>query len=355
MQKLLQAKTIKIPCMRAGLCQYKEERVFVPQSTLEKLAKTAYGIPVIIDHQDDEALKAALARGNFDDVAVGRVADMHYDTETDLWMAHMVIDTQEALDLFAQGYGVSTSYEVTADSEGGTFNAVPFDRTIDDGKYLHLAIVENPRYEIAVKPVFYNSVDGDDRPCLTLKDEVRTIETVSNSQGEKPMFKLFRTKREEVKENSDDMMVEVDGKQVAMNELIEAYKNAKKNEEPEDEEKPENEAPEVLQKDEEKPNEVEIEIKPEDEDEDLDAQVNALLASVEEEEKKNAEDAEAKAKEEEEKKNAEEKEKAEEEAKKNRYNSLNNAADIVRMQNSSEPVSLFEKAEIGRKRYGSTK
>lgn len=164
------------------------------------------------------------------------------------------------------------------------------------------------------------------------------------------MFKLFKMSRQEVKENSDDMMVEVDGKQVAMNELIEAYKNAKKNEEPKDEEvKPENE--------------VEIEIKPEDEDEvkpenegeddeDIDAQVNALLASVEEEEKKNAED-EAKAKEEEEKKNAEEKEKAEEEAKKNRYNSLNNAADRGTMQNSSEPVSLFEKAEIGRKRYGS--
>ena len=349
MQKLLQAKTIKIPCMRAGLCQYKQERVLVPQATLEKLAKTAYGIPVIIDHQEDDALKAALARGNFDDVAVGRVADMHYDTETDLWWAHIVVDTQEALDLFAKGHGVSTSYEVTEDSEGGTFNAVPYDRTIENGVYMHLAIVEKPRYEIAIKPVFFNS--ADEMPSLTLKQEPRTIESIPANK-ETGMFKLFKTTRQEVKENSDDMMIEVDGKQVAMNELIEAYKNScKKNEDTEGEEKkPENEV--EIEIDEDKPANEGDEDKTENEDdEDIDAQVNALLASVEEEEKKNAD--EAKAKEEEEKKNAEEKEKAEEEAKKNRYNSLNNAADRGTMQNSSEPVSLFEKAEIGRKRYGS--
>lgn len=157
------------------------------------------------------------------------------------------------------------------------------------------------------------------------------------------MFKLFKTTKQEVKENSDDMMVEVDGKQVAMNELIEAYRNAMKANEAPVEPKPEDEV---------KPNEaeVEVEVKPEGEeapaanaedDEDIDAEVNALLASLDEEEaKKNAEDEEAK--------------KKEEEAKKNRFNSLNNAVDS--MDNSvSEFKSLAERAEQGRKRYGSAK
>ena len=333
MKKLLQAKTVKIPCMRAGLCQYKEERVLVPQETLVKLAQTAFGIPVIIDHQEDETLKEALAQGRLHDLAVGRVADLHYDTEEDLWYAHMVIDTQEAIDLLAKGWGVSTSYEVIEDSEGGTLNAVQYDRTIVAGKYLHLAIVENPRYEMAIKPVFFNSVD--EVPCLTIKTAQDTIETMQPKK-ETGMFKLFKTTKHEVKENSDEMMVEVDGEQVAMNALIEAYKNAKKNEDP------------VDPTDEEvKPNEVEIEIeekKPEgekpveDEDKDLDEEVNALLQSVEEEEKKNAEDEEAKAK--------------EEEAKKNRFNSLNNAVDS--MDNSVGSFqSLAERAEAGRKKYGS--
>jgi hypothetical protein len=342
MEKLLQAKTVKIPCMRAGLCQYKDERVLVPQETLVKLAQTAYGIPVIIDHQEDETLKAALAQGRLHDLAVGRVADLHYDTDEDLWYAHMVIDTQEAIDLLAKGWGVSTSYEVIEDSEGGTLNAVQYDRTIVAGNYLHLAIVEKPRYEMAVKPVFFNSVD--ELPCLTIKTAQATIETMQ-PQKETGMFKLFKTTKHEVKENSDEMMVEVDGEQVAMNALIEAYKNAKKNEVP------------VEPKDEEvKPNEVEIEIEDDkpngevvvpsssslrgsaDEDKDLDEEVNALLQSVEEEEKKNAEDEEAKAK--------------EEEAKKNRFNSLNNAVDS--MDNSvSSFQSLAERAEAGRKKYGS--
>ena len=91
MTKLVVGKTIKIPAMRRGLCAYSDETVHLPQSTLEKLAHTAHGIPVVIDHQMVNA-------ANVERVVVGRVADMHYDADTDTWDAHFVCDTQEAID-----------------------------------------------------------------------------------------------------------------------------------------------------------------------------------------------------------------------------------------------------------------
>jgi hypothetical protein len=331
MKKLLQAKTFIIPAMRAGLCEYSEERVLVTNETLAKMAQTSFGIPLIIDHVEQEELEK-----NLEKYICGRVASMHYDAAQDLWMAHCVADTEEAVTLFDKGYGVSTSYQVDNKADGGTLNGVKYNSEIIEGTYLHLAIVENPRYEMAKDPVFYNSKE------LTKKSDNSNIELPTPQEGEFVM-KFWRTKREEVKENSSDMEVEIDGENVSMSALVVAYKavklNAKKNDE--DKEKKEKE-----------------------EEEKLNAEADALLKDLEKDDKKNAEDEEVDKKkkdEEEEKKNAEEaeekKKKDEEKNKKNsRFDSMQNSSDKSVLNNEIQQFkTLQQRAEIGRQRYGSAK
>ena len=352
MKKLVNAKTFVIPCMRAGLCQYEDERVNVPQSSLEKMAQTAFGIPLIIDHVEQSELENQLEQ-----VVCGRVADMHYDTDTDLWMAHCVVETEEAIQKLESGWGVSTSYEVVSKGAGGTLNAVDFDATIEDGKYLHLAIVEHPRYEMAVNPKFYNSRNlQSTKASLTLKESI-ALKGVS-------MFKLFRTKSEEVKENSSEMEIEVDGEKVALNELVQAYKQAKA-----------------------QPVDVEHVVMQEDEEEKMNAEVDALLAELEKEESENQVEIEIEAPEKEEeepaleqesdseKMNEDEEEKEEKEQMKDedekmnslsfadglkqtneRFNALKQASFKSIMDNGASGYqTIHERAALGRSRYGTKK
>jgi DNA repair exonuclease SbcCD nuclease subunit len=316
--------------MRQGLCQYENERVLVSQATLEQMAQTAYGIPLILpDHVEQAELEA-----NLEQYLCGRVADMHYDAETDLWMAHCVVETEEGVDLFNKRWGVSTSYSVEKKGPAGTLNAVTYDAEITEGKYLHLAIVEHPRYEMAVNPVFYNSAD------LQIENKNLTIEQTAKEGV--PMLKFWRVKREEVKENASDMMIDVDGKEVSMNELVEAYKSSKKNAEVEP------------KKEDEPAVNAEVEIEVEDEDEKLNAEVEALLSSVEAEEKK-PEDEEKKneepKEEDEEKKNEEDPE----EAKKTeeRFNAMR-LASFQSYDNAAvgDFKTIQERAAIGRAKYG---
>ena len=348
MAKLVNAKTFIIPCMRAGLCQYEDERVHVPQEALEKMKETAYGIPLIIDHLSQEQLEASL-----ESVLVGRVADMHYDTDKDLWMAHCVVETEDAIQKLESGWGVSTSYEVLQKGAGGTLNAVDFDATIENGKYLHLAIVEHPRYEMAINPTFYNAAKlTQEKPTLTIVGD-------NESKGVRSMFKLFKTKREEVKENSSDVEIEVDGEKVSLNALVEAYKKNKM-------------VP------------VDVEHVMEVEDDKLNAEVDELLSAVEieiegeEKEKEKEEEgvmqmsadqkcAEIMPDEKKENEDEMEKPKEEDEPKMNsfadglkssaeRFNSLKEASFKAVIENGASGFqTIHERAALGRSRYGSKK
>lgn len=344
MKKLLQAKTFIIPAMRAGLCEYSDERVLVSNETLAKMAKTCYGIPLIMpEHVDHEELK-----NNLEQYLCGRVADMHFDEKNDVWLAHCVAETEEALDLFNKGWGVSTSYQVEQKGNGGTLNAVEYNSEILDGTYLHLAIVEHPRYEMAKNPTFYNSKDSDK---LTQESAPSTILVSDNPQGDNVMS-FWRTKREEVKENTTDIEIEIDGEKIALNTLIATHKAVKLN---------------AAKKNEEKEEEIKNKKKNEEEDEEkMNAEVDALLKDLEKDDKKNEDDEEDKDneddKDEDDKDNEDEEMKKEEEKKeaskkKNaRFNELKNSRDNSVLDNALDSYkTIQERAKIGQQRYGSAK
>lgn len=207
MSKMVIGKTIKIECMRPGPCKYADEMVYISPEVLAKMASTAHGIPVVVDH-------IMVDTGNVETVVVGRVADMHDDGT----VIHFVVDDTEAVSHLENGWGVSTCYRILESGPGGTFNAIPYDRAVLDARYEHLAIVANPRYEMAVDPVFFNSIPA---PALQSTPEPSTIQTVFSIGGN--MFsKMFKKSREEVKLNDveDYVFQKEDGKEFSIAGLL---------------------------------------------------------------------------------------------------------------------------------------
>jgi hypothetical protein len=239
--KMLQAKLVEVPVMRSGVWNYPEDNecIYISNSTLQTMEKSLVGCPIVIGHEyiDNE---------NVQKLTVGRVinAYMGADAKGDtVQYAVCLIEDERALELLInQGYGVSTGYDITKTGDAGTFNMVKYNREIIDGAYNHLAIVANPRMEIA-----------RDARILNSKEDIM-------------VFKLFSRKEEEIKLNSDEFVkvndtemsladlvaktvptkklltnetiVEVDGVKYSIADLIDKF-NSCKNEEDEEE----NEAP----------------------------------------------------------------------------------------------------------------
>jgi hypothetical protein len=195
------------------------------------------------------------------------------------------------------------------------------------GTYEHLAIVESPRYEMAVDPVFYNAADP--APLQSTPDSPTIKEVISI--GGIMLSKLFTRKREEVKLNdAEDLVVEHEGKEISVVGLIK--QNAS---------------------DEEKYNALQAKCN------EFEEKYNALMKKNEEdEEKKKKEDEEKKNSEDEEKKNSEdeEKKKKEEDEKENsvHFNSLEQAnAKAQAVPVPATHMSLAQMVEAGRAAYGS--
>lgn len=309
--KLVVGKTVKIKCMRPGPCKYSDEMVYLGSEALAKMAETCYGIPVVIHHKIVDS-------SNVNTAVVGRVADMHLG-ENGEWWVHMVIDDADAADKLANGWGVSTAYRITESGAPGSFNAIPYDREVLNGKYDHVAITDTPRYEFAVDPIFYNSAD------LQAVNTQGTIETVLSIGGN--MFsKIFKKTREEIKENSaeDFIFVKADGGEVSVAALLKNEQDA-----------------------EEKYNGLMARFN------ELEEKYNALLKKNEEDEAKEKEEKEKEAKENEERE-AKEKEAKEKEDKENalRFNALRNASQVVKPE-APKYMSEFQKVQAGRAAYGS--
>lgn len=381
MAEMAVGKTIRMPCMRRGLVSYPDETILVTQNSLDELAKTAYGIPVVIEHPgipiNGQSIK--------DIKVVGRVAKFDYEPEADLWWAEFVVDDDEAVQLLKSGYGVSTAWYGNDYKSGGTYNNVPYDRELLTARYEHLAIVKNPRYEMAKDPVFLNSKGSDTRQQQTKPGTILINSTGSPIGGIKMLAKIWRTVKEEVKANENEELVlelehgqmplskvveelktmkakeaakdeakegpksrvlnaddevEVDGRKMKVHELVSEYKAAKKHSDDS-----EAEAKKHEKDDEAKEHEAKDEAKEQADDE---AKEQKVEGKDEEKGKEHAKDDDKDRKDAEAKCNA-----ADEVA---RFNSLKDAYENGKsVEITTQFVSLRERVDMGRSRYGSSK
>lgn len=336
MDKILAVgKVIKMPCMRSGICAYPNEKILVTKEALERLAPTMQGVPVVIEHPEEKITDQTIAQLP----VVGRVADMHYDQEQEIWYAHFVVDNAEAVELLQSGYGVSTAWIADKYAAGGTFNNVPYDKELIEGRYEHLAIVKFPRYEMAFNPVFQNSKDGQNN------DKEVIINNVIQKRSVSMLGKIWKkvTQREEVMVNSgEEYVVEIDGKETPLAEVVESIKT----------------------------NEVDFKEKKINGDEEIDVDDEKMTVNQLVEAYKNLKKSSMKKNEEPEKEEEEEKkeEKEDEKPKKNdlsdskeeaktneRFEELDELHQNGKVEIETNFLSLNERVQMGKNRYGSKK
>lgn len=140
--------------IEAGLVHYKEfGDVLITKETLDKFINTMIGCPVIINHKD-------ITDKNVEDERVGVISNVWYNDKDGWYYCEGIIWDKDAIELVKnKGWNVSCSYDFKSDFESKTHNGKKIDMEFTDGNFLHLALVEVPRYERA--NIVINSQDEE--------------------------------------------------------------------------------------------------------------------------------------------------------------------------------------------------
>ena len=138
--------------IEAGVAHYRDfGDVLITKETLDKFINTMIGCPVIITHKD-------IDDNNADKERVGVVSEVWYNSADGWYYCSGIIWDKKAIDLVKnQGWSVSCTYDFESDNQAKTHNGKKIDREFTNGEFLHLALVDNPRYERA--NIVMNSVD----------------------------------------------------------------------------------------------------------------------------------------------------------------------------------------------------
>ncbi len=145
-------KRFKSRFIQPGLAGYPGQfgNVLVRKETLDKSLNTIIGAPVIINHKD-------ITPENADDERVGVISNAYYNDKDGWYWCEGVIWDETAINLIqSKSWSVSCSYDFLEENdEGGSENNIPYDREFTKLNFVHLALVDNPRYERA--KIVFNS------------------------------------------------------------------------------------------------------------------------------------------------------------------------------------------------------
>jgi hypothetical protein len=321
-----------------GLVHYQDYgMVLVQKPVLDKMMNSFVGKPVVnVVHKD-------VTPDHFREEADGVITKVWYnDSDGWYWADFLVWDKATMHNCESNAYSVSCAYAVNKTNEkAGEYHNIPYAQEVLDGEYTHMAVVANPRYEGA--RIVYNSKGGSMKLFNWFKKgEAKTPADIEKAvvdvDGKKVTVKELidvhntreaagKSTSETLENMSDDTIIEIDGKEMPLKNLKDAYrKNAEEEEEKEKENKKSRKNEEDKKKEEE-----------------------------EAKNRKNAEDEEKKKKE----KDLENAKKAEEEEKARKgaehFNSLQAAAN--RRGEPQQPVltSRRELAAAGKEKYGEKK
>jgi Uncharacterized protein conserved in bacteria (DUF2213) len=206
--------------MQPGICKYEKETVLVDTDAIKRMIPSAPGKPVYIDHQkvDLDNLKKD-ARGYL-------VESFYNELDGWAWFKFLAID-DEVHTAIAKGLSVSNAYIPTDWGPAGTKNNCPYDREVLNANYTHLAIVPNPRYEGAR---IFTTDEFKEYQELQKKQLAELQNSQSNLKKGITMFKLFKNSREEVTTIDSDTIVSLEnGKEITIQEMINAVGAEKKN------------------------------------------------------------------------------------------------------------------------------
>ena len=256
-------KSYKIRFIEPGLISYEDQEagtVLVEKSALDRMAPSFKGCPVIFvpEHHNDADKDTAF---DFDDVGAnppsGIVSGSPYWGDDGWQWVDVLIWDEAAQEAIAKGFNASCAYIVDEEGEGGERNGLAYNAEITNGHYIHMAIVPRPRYNEAM--ILANSKGGHSvainifrkkenaapvaAPIPPKKPEAAPVAPamVKNeadpgtvvmlpSGGQATLAELIAAYKATpgAQEPLDmDDMVDVDGQQVQVSELVAAFESGK--------------------------------------------------------------------------------------------------------------------------------
>ena len=130
--------------IEAGVAHYQEfGDILITKETLDKFIHTMVGCPLIINHKK-------ITDKNADKERVGVISNVWFNDMDGWYYCDGIIWDLQAIDLVKnQGWSVSCTYDFVSDNLEKTHNGKQISMEFIDGEFLHLALVNNPRYERA--------------------------------------------------------------------------------------------------------------------------------------------------------------------------------------------------------------
>lgn len=194
-----------------GVCAYADETILIGEEALKEMDKTFAGKPIYVNHQKVDLEK-------IQQEADGYVAESFYLPEDGCHWAKMIIVSDKGHEAIRKGWKVSNAYVPDEFGIGGEWHNIPYNREVMKAHYTHLALVDNPRYEEAevMTPEDFKMYKEQKREQLKSLENAKT-----KGEGKTMKWKLF--KRTEVT-NSDDLsntMVELsNGTAISIGEMV---------------------------------------------------------------------------------------------------------------------------------------
>ena len=190
------------------------------KETIDRCMNSVIGTPLIIGHTDvDDTNRAELEQGV--------VKEWYFNSQDGWYYVKGTVDTEKAQELIKCGHKPSCGYRVVGLQVGGVDHGIRYDQEISDLEFNHLAIVERPRY--AGSDFRLNSLVSNPTNMNVFKF-LKKLVTRENDADGKPV----ESTKMEATEISAEAELTIDGKQVRLNSLVEAYKAAQAVVSPED-------------------------------------------------------------------------------------------------------------------------
>lgn len=200
--------THTVKFLQAGLVDYSDIGLGIlnlPKDTIDDhLVNSFQDKPVVIKHQE-------VSPGNFQDLAVGYIKKVYYNSNDGWYYCDMLITRDEGHEMVRNGCGVSCAYKVGQLGAGGSKNNISYKGTIVSGEGEHLALVDHPRYEEC--RVVINGKDG------VLYNEKEFL-AKNQKQEESKMFFKFWGKKEDKGFSGDTEVTLPNGKKAKLSDII---------------------------------------------------------------------------------------------------------------------------------------
>lgn len=208
--------------------------VLVQKETLDKMANSLKGKPIINwDHRSVNPKE--YGKGKFQ----GIVTEVYYNSIDGHYHAKGYVWDEATRKNIENGFSISCAYTVSDWGDGGTYHQVPYVKEVRNGSYTHIAVVPVPRYESA-RIELLNSAKGGIMGLLSLFRKDKTEEKVDIDMstakvavegiGDVALEELVNSfkKSEAIKAAAGKTLgltdvIELDGKKVSIQELVNSH------------------------------------------------------------------------------------------------------------------------------------